>query len=640
MAIGGGPAPVSSALDSAQRDEIRSQLARLLATPTFASSLRRGQLLRYLVERALAGEGDGINEYAIGLDVFEKPASFDPRIESIVRNEAGRLRQKLRDYYAESGRQDRVLIELPPRGYKPAFMFRETQAPPISLPAGEHPTGITMTSMPHRPLRLLLSGMAVAAALIAGLWLNRGRIWTSSLPDSQPIHSLAVLPLQNLSNDPSQEYFTDGMTDELITDLAQLHDLKVVSKTSIMQYKGARKALPEIGRELGVDAVVEGSVLRSGSRMRITAQLIRAATDRHLWAHSFEGDLRDVLTLQAQVAEAITGAVKLNLTLAERQRFRSARPMDPEAYDAYLRGRYHLNRRDAEGFEQAIGYFNQSLEQNPNFALAYAGLSDCYTLLSFEGGTPEASAKARAAALKAVALDDNSAEPHTSLAGIDVFEWNWPDAEKEFQRALALNPNYALAHHWRGNLYLSPLGRHTEAIAELKRAQELDPLSLIVQTDLGFAYFFAGQYDAAFSQYQKVLAANPSFAPIHWVLWQYYFAKEMYGPAVEELARLLSHNGDLEMARKTRASYTAGGPREFLRFITNAKGAGGHLYFGFESIAKAYMRLGKKKAALAALERDFRIHDADLIRLKADPSWSSLRSEPEFQEIERRIGLR
>ena len=586
------------------------------------------------MECTLAGEGDGINEYAIGLDVFEKPASFDPRIESIVRNEAGRLRQKLKDYYAESGRQDRVLIELPPRGYKPVFVFRAAEAAPTP-----EATGVTTMSRLRQPLRMLLLCGLLAAALMVGLWLNRERVWPSP-PDSQPIRALAVLPLQNLSNDPSQEYFTDGMTDELITDLAQLHDLKVVSKTSIMQYKGVRKTLPQIGRELGVDAVVEGSVLRSGSRMRITAQLIRAATDRHLWAHSFEGDLRDVLTLQAQVAEAITGAVKLNLTSAERQRFRSTRPLDPEAYDAYLRGRYHLNRRDAEGFEQAIGYFNQSLEKNPNFALAYAGLSDCYTLLSFEGGTPETSAKARTAALKAVALDDNSAEPHTSLAGIDVFAWNWPAAEKEFQRALALNPNYALAHHWHGNLYLSPLGRHAEAIAELKRAQELDPLSLIVQTDLGFAYFFAGQYDAAFSQYQKVLAADPSFAPAHWVLEQYYFEREMYGPAVEELAQLLSHNGDSEMARKTRASYAAGGPREFLRFITNAKGAHGRRYFGFESIAKAFMRLGRKKEALAALEQDFRIHDADLIRLKADPSWNSLRSEPEFQEIERHVGLR
>ncbi len=639
MATGGGPAHVSPALDSAERDEIRGQLARLLATAAFAPSLRRGQLLRYLVERTLAGEGEGINEYAIGLDVFEKPVSFDPRIESIVRNEAGRLRQKLRDYYAESDRQDRVLIELPPRGYKPAFVFREGAAPPIGSPARGQPTRVTKMPIRRRPLRMLLAGLPLAAALAIGLWLNRGRIWPP-LPDSQPIRALAVLPLQNLSNDPSQEYFTDGMTDELITDLAQLHDLKVVSKTSIMQYKGVRKTLPQIGRELGVDAVVEGSVLRSGSRMRITAQLIRAATDRHLWAHSFEGDLRDVLTLQAQVAEAITGAVKLNLTSAERQRFRSARPMDPDAYDAYLRGRYHLNRRDAEGFEQAIGYFNQSLEKGPNFALAYAGLSDCYTLLSFEGATPEASVKARAAALKAVALDDNSAEPHTSLAGIDVFEWNWPDAGKEFQRAFALNPNYALAHHWYGNLYLSPLGRHAEAIAELKRAQELDPLSLIVQTDLGFAYFFAGEYDTAFSQYQKVLAANPTFAPVHWVLGQYYFERQMYGPAVEELAQLLSHNGDAEMARKMRASYTAGGPLEFLRFITVAKGPRGHLYFGFEYIAKAYMRLGQKKAALAALEQDFRIHDPNLIRLKADPVWNSLRSEPEFQDIERRIGPR
>ena len=271
-----------------------------------------------------------------------------------------------------------------------------------------------------------------------------------------------------------------------------------------------------------------------------------------------------------------------------------------------------MNRRDAEGFEQAIGYFNQSLEQNPKFRLGLCGAVRFYTLLSFEGGTPEASAKARAAALKAVALDDNSAEPHTSLAGIDVFEWNWPDAEKEFQRALALNPNYALAHHSRGNLYLSPLGRHTEAIAELKRAQEVDPLSLIVQTDLGFAYFFAGQYDAAFSQYQKVLAANPSFAPIHWVLLAYYFEKEMYGPAVEELAQLLSHNGDLEMARKARASYTAGGPTGIPAIHHQRERRWWPPLFRLRVYREGLHALGKKEAALAALERDFRIHDADL----------------------------
>jgi TolB-like protein len=623
------------ALDAAQRDEIRGQLSRLLATAVFASSLRRGQLLRYLVERTLAGEGDGINEYAVGLDVFEKPVSFDPRIESIVRNEVGRLRQKLKDYYAEEGRQDRVLIEIPLRTYKPAFVFREAEA----APAPGHPAREAgLPGRSRRPLWLLLAGPAAVLALVAALWLNRWR--NEPPPDSGPIRSLAVLPLQNLSNDPGQEYFADGMTDELITDLAQLQDLKVVSRTSIMQYKGVRKPLPQIGRELGVDAVIEGTVLRSGSRMRITAQLIRTATDRHLWANSFEGDLRDVLSLQAQVAEAITGAVKLKLTSAERQRLRSKRPMDPEAYDAYLRGRYHLNRRDAQGFEQAIGYFNQSLEKDPNFALAYAGLSDCYTLLSFEGATPDASAKARTAALKAVALDDSLAEPHTSLAGIDVFEWNWSDAEKEFQRALALNPNYALAHHWHGNLYLSPLGRHAEAIAELKRAEDLDPLSLIVKTDLGFAYFFAGQYDAAFSQYREVLAVDPSFAPVHWVLGQYYFEREMYGPEAAELALVLSHNGDAKMARLVEAAYATGGGPKLLQLIATARGARGGLYFGFEYVAKAYMRLGRKKAALAALEQDFRIHDPNLIRLKADPSWNSLRSEPEFQEIERRIGVR
>ena len=633
MASGGSPERSESLLDPSQRDEIRGQIDRLLASAALAASPRRSRLLRYLVERTLKGAGDGINEYAVAVDVFDKPASFDPRIESIVRTEVGRLRQKLRQYYAGEGHQDRVLIEIPLRSYKTVFEFRQAAA---ALP--DQPTTENTTRKPRHAPWPWLAGLVAATLLAVGVWLNRGR-GGSSPPDSGPIRSLAVLPLQNLSNDPAQEYFADGMTDELITNLAQLRGLKVVSRTSTVQYKATREPLPQIGRELGVDAVIEGSVLRSGSRMRITTQLIRAATDTHLWAHSFEGDLRDILSLQAQVADAITVAVKLSLTSAERQRLRSTRSVDPAAHDAYLRGRYHLNRRDTQGFEQAIGYFNESLEKDPSFALAYAGLADCYTLLSFEGNTPGASAKARAAAVKALALDDGLAEPHTSLAGIDVFEWNWSDAEKEFQRALALNPNYALAHHWHGNLFLSPLGRHAEAIAELQRARDLDPLSLAVQTDLGFAYFFAGQYDAALAQYRKVLAADPSFAPVHWVLERYYLEREMYGQAAREIAEVLTQSGYAETARLVKEAYAAGGGQELLRFMATAKGPDGKLRFGHEYVALAYMQLGRKKPALAALEQAFRSHESNLIRLKGDPSWNKLRSETEFHKIERRIGV-
>jgi TolB-like protein/DNA-binding winged helix-turn-helix (wHTH) protein/Tfp pilus assembly protein PilF len=481
----------------------------------------------------------------------------------------------------------------------------------------------------------------VAAALVAGLAvlallkLNEQRLQRLPQPDSAPIQSIAVLPLQNLSSDPNQGYFADGMTDELITDLAQMKGLKVVSKTSIMQYKDTRKPLSQIGRELGVDAVIEGSVLRSGNRVRITAQLIRTSTDRHLWANTYEGDLKDVLNLQGRVAEAITAAVKLNLNPEERQRFQSLQPVDTEAYDDYLRGQYHLDRRNAEGFEQAIGYFNRALEKDPNFALAYAGLADCYTLLAFDGLTPGAQAKARAAAVKALALDDTLAEAHTSLAAINVLNWNWAGADQEFRRAIALNPNYALAHHWYGNLFFALLGRHEEAIAELKRAQDLDPLSLIVNTDLGWAYEMAGQEGLALKQYHSVLAMDPNFVPVHFRLAQYYESKGMF----EEWAK--EYTGDPGVPRRFRQIYAARGYRgvqEAMAYWGDLREIGETRFRGTPS-ARAYCILGKKEQALADLEFAFQHHDIGLIFLNVDHAWDPLRSDPRFQALERKIGL-
>src|SRR5271165_1903085 len=361
--------------------------------------------------------------------------------------------------------------------------------------------------------RAWIYGLVGGLAIVAVGALLQGATWKHRVEEeSGPIRSVAVLPMQNLSNDPGQEYFVDGMTDELITDLAQIRELKVVSKTSIMQYKGTRIPLPEIGRQLGVDAVVEGSVLRSGDRVRITAQLIRTATDRHIWARAYDGDLKDVLSLQARVAEAITSQVKLNLTTEESGRLRRARPVNPEAFDVYLRGRYMWNERNVEGFRSAIGFFNQAIEKDPDFALAYSGLADCHTLLTLYGDDAANMTEAQTAAEKALQLDGTLAEAHTSLAAVEILHgWDWQDAEREFQRAIALNPNFAQAHHWYGNLLLGPEGRHDEAIAELQRAQELDPLSLIIQADTGFAYFLAGSYEPALKAYKKVLAANPNF---------------------------------------------------------------------------------------------------------------------------------
>jgi TolB-like protein/DNA-binding winged helix-turn-helix (wHTH) protein/Tfp pilus assembly protein PilF len=490
----------------------------------------------------------------------------------------------------------------------------------------------------------LVGGLAIVTVVALLQWTGwRQRLFGGA--DFGPIRSVAVLPMQNLSNDPNQEYFVDGMTDELITDLAQVRELKVVSKTSIMQYKGTRTPLPEIGRELGVDAVVEGSVLRSGDRVRITAQLIRAATDRHIWAETYDGDLKDVLSLQARVAEAITNQVKLNLTAEESSRLRRAPSVNPEAFDLYLRGRYAWNQRNPEGFQKAIEYFNQAIEEDSKFALAYSGLADCHTLLTLYGGGLSNIIEAQAAAEKALQLDSTVAEAHTSLAAVKVLRnWDWQGAEREFHRALELNPNFAQAHHWYGNLLLGPEGRHEEAIAELQRAQELDPLSLIIKADTGFAYFLAGRLDLALQAYQKVVAANPNFLPVHFYLAKYYLQTGQHDLWLKESAEDDRLAGAFGQAQSLEQSYAQGGFRAAMeatakssRTVSVANGKA--LRMDSCGSAEANATLGRNGLALSALEDCYRWSEPDLLYLKVDPVWTSLRREPRFQDLLGRLHL-
>jgi TolB-like protein/DNA-binding winged helix-turn-helix (wHTH) protein/Flp pilus assembly protein TadD len=493
-----------------------------------------------------------------------------------------------------------------------------------------------------------IQGLVGGTAIIALVALLQGAGWRQRLfgaADPGPVRSVAVLPLQNLSNDPSQEYFVDGMTDELITDLAQIRELKVVSKTSIMQYKGTRTPLPQIGRELGVDAVVEGSVLRSGDRVRITAQLIRTATDRHIWAESYDGDLKDVLSLQARVAEAITNQVKLNLSAEESGRLRRPRAVNPEAFDLYLRGRYAWNQRNVESFQTAIQYFNQAIGKDSNFALAYSGLADSYTLLALYGEGATSMKEAKAAAEKALQLDGTLAEAHTSLAAVKILrDWDWTGAEREFHRAIELNPNSAQAHHWYGNLLLGPEGRHEEAITELRRAQELDPLSLIINADTGFAYYLAGRYDLALQAYQKVLAANPNFVPVHFYLSKYYRQTGQYDLWVKESIEDDRLAGLSSRAQSLQQVYEQGGFRVVMEEMAKPKGLS--KLFAFQDLrldscasAEADTLLDRNVAALNALEECHRSSEIALLYLKVDPLWVNLRPEPRFQELLRRLHL-
>lgn len=484
-----------------------------------------------------------------------------------------------------------------------------------------------------------MQALIAALAVLIAISMLQGMGWKQRLfgeEFSGPIRSIAVLPLQNLSNDRNQEYFVDGMTDELITDLAQIPGLKVVSKTSIMQYKEKRTPLPQIGRDLGVDAVVEGSVLRSGEQVRITAQLIRTSTDRHLWAKAYEGDLEDVLSLQAQVAEAITNQVKLNLSPAESGRLHREKSVNPEVLELYLRGRYALNQRNMEGLRTAAGYFNQAIEKDPNFALAYSGLADSYTLIALYGEGYDGTGEAKAAAQKALRLDSTLAEAHTSLAAAKVLhDWDWRGAEQEFRRAIELNPNSAQAHHWYGNLLLGPEGHHEEAIAELRRAQDLDPLSLIIRTDMGYAYFLAHRYDAALEQYKKVLATNPNFMPVHFYLSQYYRETGQYDLWVKESVQNSNLAGDTSMGRAMQQLYTQGGYHAVLKAMADPQWIGRveHDSRGNCDSPQANVLLGRDSVALRQLTDCAKLNPDALLYIKVDPLWANLRQDPQFREL-------
>jgi TolB-like protein/DNA-binding winged helix-turn-helix (wHTH) protein/Tfp pilus assembly protein PilF len=467
---------------------------------------------------------------------------------------------KLRTALEDSAENPRFIETLPKRGYRfiadvsvvDGARPKKSPAPAGELPgldeasqekkigAGSETLGGGLTPVPvaakSRP-RMRHRGI-FGLALVLGLSILA--VWLFRSPGRAPtgIRSLAVLPLDNLSGDASQGYFADGMTDELITDLSQISALRVISRTSVMVYKGARKPLPQIARELNVDAVVEGTVLRSGDKVRITAQLIDASTDKHLWSQSYEGELRDTLALQNRVAGAIADQIRINLTPQEQAALKNVKVVNPEAYQSYLKGRYFWNKRTADGLKVALAYFNQAIEEDPKYAQAYSGLADTYALLGdwqYAVMTPtEAFPKAKAAAIKALELDNTLGEAHNSLAFIlDGFDWDLDSGGKEFRRAIELNPGYATAHHWYA-WHLSLLGRYNEAIAEMRKAENLDPLSLIINADLAELLVLAHSYDESIRQSRKTIEMDPNFALARNQLAQAYLQRHKYDEAVGE----------------------------------------------------------------------------------------------------------
>jgi TolB-like protein/Flp pilus assembly protein TadD len=455
------------------------------------------------------------------------------------------------------------------------------------------------------------------------------------------IQSLAVLPLTNLSGDPQQEYFSDGMTEALITDLAKIRALKVISRTSVVQFKQTTKPLPEIARELGVEAIVEGSVMRAGNRVRITAQLVDASTDRHLWAESYERDLSDVLTLQSEVASAIANQIQATLTPQERSRLTASHRVNPDAHEAYLKGRYFWGQWTPEGFRKAIEYFQQATAHDPNYGAAYAGLADCYSAESEYGmvDPKDAAGKAEAAALKALQLDETLADAHVSLGLVnEKYKWDWASADRELRRAVELQPGSARAHLLYAR-YLAEMRRLQESIAEIKRARELDPLSAVTNATMAMIFFFSRQYDQAIDQCRATLEIDSNFLWAYHLMGEDYIEKGMYKEALAALQKSISSeiNPHFE-AIIGYANARAGNRQEALKVITKLENTTGE-YVPPTQIALIYGGLNEKDQAFALLERAFTERDSSLIDIYAAPYFEPLRSDARFQALLRRMNL-
>ena len=483
-------------------------------------------------------------------------------------------------------------------------------------------------------------GAAIALALLfdpAGLrrrLLGRGGA-------AQPIHSLAVLPLANLSGDPQQEYFADGMTEELIASVSQIGALRVISRTSVMQYKAAKRPLPEIARALNVDAVVEGSVLRSGDSVRITAQLIDAKSDRHLWAQSYQRDLRDVLALQGDVARAIAREVEVKLTGAERARLERSHSIDPKAHEAYLQGRVFLDEGTEESLKKALDSFQRAIQIEPNYAGAYSGLASYYAILPFYSQFSPAQVfpQARAAALRAVELDENLPEAHASLAYIRAYyEWDWAAAEREFQRAIELRPSYADAH-FSYSRFLAASGRPERAMAEIRRARELDPMESSLKANTALLSYFGGRYDEALKELLDLRRLEPKLPIVHWGIGLVEEQTRSFAEAIASLQEATTLSASLNFKSSLAHAYAVAGRRDEARAILGeieerSKNAYVPSYFS----ALVYAGLGDADRAFERLERAYQERSTVLAYLQLDPRLANLRGDPRFSDLLRRVG--
>jgi TolB-like protein/Tfp pilus assembly protein PilF len=641
---------------------VRRHLNKVLTSHAFAGSKRTQDFLRLIVGHALEGDVENLRERMIGAELFGRPVGYDTGSDSVVRVRASEARKKLAQYYSESKEEKpAVHIELPSGSYVPRFHFEPAEAPspvevlpspvsvehlslqnpsrPEALPsveAGQPPVSAASPKEKIFARTPLIAGMAILFVLVAAFGFVGIRKWYSESNGRKGIHSIAILPLENLSGDPAKDYFADGMTEELINDLGQVSTLRVISLTSSMSYKGTKKKLPEIARELAVDGVVEGGVLREGNQVRISAQLIDARTDRPVWAQSYVRDLTSFLAWQGEVAQAIAEEISSKVTPQEQARLARKRPIDPEAQDLYLHG---ILLRDADDCKHALDFFNQAIAKNPSYAQAHSALASCYGRMGESGRMPYEAAftRQKAEAIKAIQLDPSLSEAHAELANTAMtLDWDWATAEAEFRRALELNPNSATDRQ-KYAFYLVRTGHLREALAEVERSVDLDPVSGSTFHAEGFIYYFSRQYDQALAVTRTVRGLKINLPDWSFLLGDIYAGKGMFNESINEFTK--AGDGPYSLGHLGNAYARAGQTDAARKSISQLEEQVRRDGVGRYEIALVYAGLGEKREAFRWLEDSYRAHDVGLVYLKIDPCLDPLRSDPRFDDLMKRIGF-
>ena len=630
-------------------DEVVVQMERILASREFVQSVRLAKLLRFIVEETLADRGDALKEYAIALDVFGRDESFDPQSSSIVRVEASRLRGKLERFYAVEGKMDPVRIDLPPGGYVPAFRTTLPDLEPTSRrPAGAPSLG--KRSFAASQIARLLAFAIVAIGIVAILvvyFVPVSSVMDFSFDDAGPAetYSVAVLPLRDLSSDVSDDYFSIGMTDALITRLAKGGLVRVTSMTSVMRYKEANVSLADIAQELGVSHIIEGSVLRIDDRVRITAQLIEASSDRHIWAESYERNFADVLSLQDEVVGRIVASLSGHVASTDNTGSTDPQMINPVAYEAYLRGRYFLNKMTEEGFNSGIEYFGIAIEDAPDFAQAYSGMATCYCLLGghgFELVEPdEGMQAAKRAITEALRLDATLAEPYAFLGIIRLkYEWDWAGAEEAITRSIAIDPSYVQSHLFY-SFYLEAMGRHEAAIREAETARMSDPLSLAANVNLGWQYLQANRLEQARQVFASTAELDPTFWGVHWGMGHYHRRKGEIVEAIAAFQMAIAVGGGHAMPLSA-LGYTyaiAGQPAEAREMLGKLNVLADEGYVSPFNMAIIHAGLGEADEAFVELEKAFVVRSRSMAWLNVAEELDGLRSDPRFESLVRRVGL-